>query len=282
VNDAPAIKRSDIGVAMGITGTEVTKEAAEMILTDDNFATIVTAVDGGRALYDNLMKYIRFQIVSLTGFIALFVLAGIFNIAGGIPLQPLQILWINFAIDVVLAVGLGFDAATPGLMARKPRPANAPVVSRSMGARLAIGGILTAAIALVVIAYGEDRYELPVALTMGLVTLSLLHVVAAIGTRDPERSAFGPHTFANRRFNVMILACVGLTLLVTEIGFLQRIFGTTSLTAEQWGVCLLAVLVAIALVEIVKFILRHVGRGAAAATGVESLPVSAQPDAAPA
>ena len=280
VNDAPAIKRSDIGVAMGITGTEVTKEAAEMILTDDNFATIVTAVDGGRALYDNLMKYIRFQIVSLTGFIALFVLAGIFNIAGGIPLEPLQILWINFAIDVLLAIGLGFDAATPGLMERRPRPANAPVVSRSMGARLAIGGILTAAITLVVIAYGEDRYDLPIALTMGLVTLSLLHVVAAISTRDPERSAFGPHTFANRRFNVMILACVGLTLLVTELGFLQRIFGTTSLTAEQWGVCLLAVLVAIALVEIVKFILRHVGRGAAAADGVESLPASAQPDAA--
>ena len=161
VNDAPAIKRADIGVAMGITGTDVTKEAAEMMLTDDNFATIVTAVDGGRALFDNLMKYIRFQIVSLTGFIALFVLAGIFNIAGGIPLQPLQILWINFAIDVLLAVGLGFDAATPGLMARRPRPANAPVVSRSMGARLAFGGILTAAITLVVIAYGEDRYDLP-------------------------------------------------------------------------------------------------------------------------
>jgi P-type Ca2+ transporter type 2C len=275
VNDAPAIKRSDIGVAMGITGTEVTKEAAEMILTDDNFATIVTAVDGGRALYDNLMKYIRFQIVSLTGFIALFVLAGIFNIAGGIPLEPLQILWINFAIDVLLAIGLGFDAATPGLMARKPRPANAPVVTRSIGTRLAIGGILTAAIALVVIAYGEDRYELPIALTMGLVTLSLLHVVAAISTRDPERSAFGPHTFANRRFNVMILGCVGLTLLVTEIGFLQRIFGTTSLTAEQWGICLLAVLVAIALVEIVKFILRHVGRSPVVVETVEPIPALA-------
>ena len=280
VNDAPAIKRSDIGVAMGITGTEVTKEAAEMILTDDNFATIVTAVNGGRALYDNLMKYIRFQIVSLSGFIALFVLAGIFNIAGGIPLEPLQILWINFAIDVLLAVGLGFDEATAGLMERKPRPANAPVVSKSVGARLAIGGILTAALALVVIAVGEDRYDLSIALTMGLVTLSLLHVVAAISTRDPDRSAFGAHTFANRRFNLMILGCVGLTVLVTEIGFLQRIFGTTSLTAEQWGICLLAVLVAIALVEIAKFILRHVGRGAVPADTVAPLPAAPTPGAA--
>ena len=144
-----------------------------------------------------------------------------------------------------------------------------------MGARLAIGGILTAAITLVVIAYGEDRYDLPVALTMGLVSLSLLHVVAAISTRDPERSAFGPHTFANRRFNVMILACVGLTLLVTELDFLQRIFGTTSLTAEQWGVCLLAVLVAIALVEIAKYILRHIGRSPVVVDTVEPIPALA-------
>ena len=92
-------------------------------------------------------------------------------------------------------------------MARRPRPANAPVVTRSTGARLAIGGILTAAFTLVVIAYGEDRYDLPIALTMGLVTLSLLHVVAAISARDAER--LREHTFANRRFNVMILACVG-------------------------------------------------------------------------
>jgi Ca2+-transporting ATPase len=270
VNDAPAIKRSDIGVAMGITGTEVTKEAAKMILTDDNFATIVTAVEGGRALYDNLMKYVRFQIVSLTGFIALFVLAGIFNIAGGIPLEPMQILWINFAIDVLLAVGLGFDAATPGLMERRPRPANAPVLSRALGVRLAIGGILTAIVTLVVIAFGEDRYELPVALTMGLVTLSLLHIVVAVSTRDPERSAFGLHTIANRRFNLMILGALGLTLLVTELGFLQRIFDTTSLTAEQWGVCLLAALAGLILAEIAKFILRHVGGGSTAPAALES------------
>src|SRR4029453_17072446 len=117
VNDAPALKRSDIGVAMGITGTEVTKEAADMILTDDNFATIVSAVEGGRGIYDNLMKYVRIQLIELGAFILLFVLAGVLFVADGAPLTPLQVLWINFAIDVLLAIGLGFHAPTPGLVA---------------------------------------------------------------------------------------------------------------------------------------------------------------------
>ncbi len=126
VNDAPALTRADIGVAMGITGTEVTKDAAEMILTDDNFATIVEAVEGGRGLYDNLMKYIRVQMIMLAGFILTFLGASIFNIANGAPLAPLQILWVNFAVDVVLAFGLGFDAPTPG-----SHEAQAPIARRS-------------------------------------------------------------------------------------------------------------------------------------------------------
>ena len=138
VNDAPALKRADIGVAMGITGTEVTKEAADMILTDDNFATIVTAVEGGRGIYDNLMKYVRVQLIMLGGFILTFVGAGIFDVAGGAPLNPLQILWINFAVDVVLAIGLGFDASVPGLMQRAPRDASAPIVNRALGFRLGV------------------------------------------------------------------------------------------------------------------------------------------------
>ena len=158
VNDAPALTRADIGVAMGITGTEVTKDAAEMILTDDNFATIVTAVEGGRGLYDNLMKYVRVQMIMLAGFILLFVGAGIFTIANGTPLLPLQILWINFAIDVLLAFGLGFDAPSPGLMSRRPRSPDEPVIAPALGVRLGIAGLLIAVGTLAVVAWGEDRY----------------------------------------------------------------------------------------------------------------------------
>jgi Ca2+-transporting ATPase len=271
VNDAPALKRADIGVAMGITGTEVTKEAAEMILTDDNFATIVKAVDGGRALYDNLMKYVRFQLADLIGFIALFVLAGIFNVLDGIPLNPLQVLWINFAICVLLAIGLGFDDPTPGIMERKPRPASAPVVTRALGMRLLAAGLLAAVVTLIVAAYAEDQYNDQIAITMCLVTFSLTQIITAIETRDPERSALGMHTLANRRFNMMILAALGLTFLITELNFMQKIFDTTSLTSAQWGICLLAGLATLAIAEVAKVVLRRTGWASTSPVAPEQL-----------
>ena len=260
VNDAPALKRSDIGVAMGITGTEVTKEAADMILTDDNFATIVTAVEGGRGIYDNLMKYVRSQLIWLGSFILLFVLAGAFSVADGAPLTPLQVLWINFAIDVVLAVGLGFDAAVPGLMKRRPRDASAPIVNRSLAIRLGSLALVMAVIALGVVAWGEDRYDLAIATTMGLTTLSLMHIVAAVEVRDPIQTVFSRATLENRRFVQLIGLTLVLTFLVTELNFLQRMFDTVSLTSSQWGICLLGPIVYLALAELVKLFDRRTHR----------------------
>jgi len=260
VNDAPALKRADIGVAMGITGTEVTKEAGDMILTDDNFATIVTAVEGGRGIYDNLMKYVRVQLVMLGGFILTFVGAGLFDVADGSPLTPLQILWINFAVDVLLAIGLGFDAPVPGLMRRRPRDASAPIVDRALGTRLAVASVVMAGLALSVVAWGEDRYDLVVATTMGLTTLSLMHVAAALEAREPTETIFSRYTLANRRFVQLIGAALVLTFLVTELGPLQRIFDTVSLTSSQWGICLIGPIAFLVLAELGKILDRRGGQ----------------------
>jgi P-type Ca2+ transporter type 2C len=257
VNDAPALTRADIGVAMGITGTEVTKDAAEMILTDDNFATIVTAVEGGRSLYDNLMKYVRVQMIMLAGFILTFVGAGLFDIADGSPLLPLQILWINFAIDVLLALGLGFDAATPGLMQRKPRPVDEPVIDVPLGIRLGFAGLLLSIGTLLVVAWGENEFGLAVATTMGLTTASLLHIVAALEWRDPYRSILNWETLANRRFNLLVIATVVLTFLVTTVDGLQRIFDTVELNGDQWRACFIAVAGYFVLAELGKLLIRR-------------------------
>jgi P-type Ca2+ transporter type 2C len=260
VNDAPALKRADIGVAMGITGTEVTKEAGDMILTDDNFATIVAAVEGGRGIYDNLMKYVRIQLIELGAFILLFVGAGIFNVADGAPLTPLQILWVNFAIDVLLAIGLGFDAPAPGLMRRRPRDASAPIVDRALALRIGGASVVMAALALGIVAWAEDRYDLVVATTMGLTTLSLMHIVAALEAREPTESIFTRYTIANGRFVQLIGAALVLTFLVTALSPLQRIFDTVSLSSRQWGVCLLGPIVYLAFVELAKLVDRRARR----------------------
>jgi Ca2+-transporting ATPase len=259
VNDAPALRRADIGVAMGITGTEVTKEAGDMILTDDNFATIVAAVDGGRGLYDNLMKYVRVQLVMLGGFILTFLGAAIFDIAKGAPLTPLQILWVNFAIDLFLAVGLGFDAPVPGLMRRPPRDASALIVSNGLAARLTLASFLMAGLALAIVAWGEARYDLVIATTMGLTTLSLMHVVAALEAREPKGTVFARYTIENGRFLQMIGAAVLLSFLVTALGPLQRIFGTEALTSRQWGICLLGPIALLLLLELGKLVDRRFG-----------------------
>ncbi|HJV04568.1 MAG TPA: cation-transporting P-type ATPase [Actinomycetota bacterium] len=260
VNDAPALKAADIGVAMGITGTEVSKEAAVMILTDDNFATIVNAVEYGRSLYENLLKYLRFQMSTLVAFIAIFLAAGIFSIAGGIPLTPLQILWVNMVVDIPIAVALGFDAPSGKVMLRPPRPLGAPVLSMKDWIRLCVQGLVITAGALVAFQIGEARYDEPVARTMLLTTLSLFHLAAGFLARDQRNTIFDrdavPDATQLRRYGTALLAIV----LVTSIGFLQRLFGTVALSFAQWWICIGLASSLIVIDELIKVVVRRRAR----------------------
>jgi len=262
VNDAPALKSANIGVAMGITGTEVSKQAAVMILTDDNFATIVGAVEYGRGLYDNLLKYLRFQMSTLIAYIAIFIGAGIFDIAGGIPLDPLQIIWLNFVIDVPIAIALGFDEPTGGLMERSPRPVGAPVLSSANWVRLCVQGAVMTVGTLIAYQIGEANFSVAVASTMLLTTLSLYHLAAGLLARDQVntifRRDFVPGAAQLRRYGVALAA----TILVTEIGFLQRIFSMVDLTLGQWGICLGIALTLVLVEEVIKVFLRRQRREA--------------------
>jgi P-type Ca2+ transporter type 2C len=261
VNDAPALKSANIGVAMGITGTEVSKQAAVMILTDDNFATIVGAVEYGRGLYDNLLKYLRFQMSTLIAYIAIFIGAGIFDIAGGIPLNPLQIIWLNFVIDVPIAIALGFDEPSSGLMARAPRPVGAPVLSAANWVRLCVQGSVMTVGTLIAYQIGEANFDLAVASTMLLATLSLYHLAAGLLARDQVntifRRDFVPGATQLRRYGFALAAMI----LVTEIGFLQRIFSMVDLTLGQWGICLGIALTLVVVEEIIKVFVRRQRRG---------------------
>jgi Ca2+-transporting ATPase len=257
VNDAPALKKSDVGIAMGITGTEVSKEAAVMILTDDNFATIIKAVEIGRALYDNLKKYIRFQIAVLLGFIVAFLGASILDIAGGVPFVPLQTLWLNFTTDLFLAVGLGYGAAAAGLMARRPRPADEAVLPGPLLIWLAIVGFVMGATTLGVISWATDPHGLLIARTMGFTTFALAHVFFAICTKDERRSIFNLDTFADKPLLISIGVSAAAIILTTSFGPFQRLLQTGDLELQLWLVCIGAALVVPVISELRKLLIRR-------------------------
>jgi Ca2+-transporting ATPase len=256
VNDAPALKAADIGVAMGITGTEVSKEAAVMILTDDNFATIVNAVAYGRTLYDNLVKYLRFQMSTLVAYIAVFIIAGVLDIAGGVPLNPLQILWLNMVVDIPIAIALGFDRATRGLMERAPRPVDAAVLSRADWIRLCIQGAVMTAGALVAYQIGDSQDGAIIASTMLLTTLSLYHICVGLLSRDKHGTMFDrdsiPGAAQLRRYGISLLAIIA----ITTIDILERIFGTGEMSFNQWLTCIGLALAIVVVEEVIKLVLR--------------------------
>jgi Ca2+-transporting ATPase len=254
VNDAPALKKADIGVAMGITGTEVSKEAAVMILTDDNFATIVKAVELGRALYDNLVRYIRYQMGQLFGFIATFLGASLLFIAEGIPFLPLQTLWVNFTVTVFLAVGLGYGKARDDLMLDAPRPPSVPILGRRMLIWLVIAGLTMAVATLGVIAWATPVYGEGVARTMGLTVFSLANIWFAFETAHEEKSIVSAETLGNPTLLKAGAAAIIATIAASELGLLNRVLDTVNLSTEQWVICLVLSLAVVAVAEIKKLL----------------------------
>jgi Ca2+-transporting ATPase len=256
VNDAPALKKADIGVAMGITGTEVSKGAAVMILTDDNFATIVKAVEFGRAIYNNLFNYIRFQMSALVAFIVAYLLAAVFLVLGGIPFTPLVILWVNFLIQVPIAITLGFGKPAPDLMSHRPRPLRQPILTRSQWVRVIFLGLLMAVATILV----ESVYEAEgaaVAASMGFVVFSLFNIALGLMSQSETASAFNRDIISERRQLLLVGGAFVLTVLPTQLDFLQRMLGLTGLTGNQWLIALGLALGLVLVDEVVKVFMRR-------------------------
>ena len=252
VNDAPALKTADIGVAMGITGTDVSKEAADIVLADDNFATIVAAVEEGRAVFANIRKFLRYLLSSNIGevmtmfFGVLFADAiGLTSAAGGgvaLPLAATQILWINLVTDGAPALALGVDPADPDAMTRPPRPAGEGVLTpRIWAGVLYVGAIMAAGTLLVVDAslpggLIEGSGDLRYAQTMAFTTLVLFSLFTVFNARSDRKSAFAG-LFSNRWLWGAVLMSLLLQIGVIYVPFLQQAFSTVSLSASDWLFC---------------------------------------------
>ncbi|UBU09511.1 cation-translocating P-type ATPase [Nonomuraea gerenzanensis] len=261
VNDAPALKRADIGIAMGITGTEVSKEAATMILTDDDFSTIVRAVEMGRGLYDNLKKYIKFQIGTLIGFIVTFLGASVFNLVSGVPMLPLQTLWVNFTVQICQAVGLGYGVAAADLMQRRPRPINEQILDRRLFRWLGVAGFVVGVGTLGVVWWGQAQGE-DLARTMALTTFALFNLFFSIACRDETRSMFARGGTPDKPFLYASLLSVLAIVLSGGVDFFQRLLGTVDMDLGQWLVCIVVAGVIIPVSEVQKALARRKQRKA--------------------
>ena len=257
VNDAPAIKSADIGIAMG-SGTEVAKNAGRMILTDDNFATIVRAVHVGRALYDDLLKYVRFMLVVLVAYVITFLVASVLNIAAGQPLSAVQILWINFAVTAPIGITLGMDKEAPGLMLRKPRPRDTVIMTPSVMATVGMAGLFIAACLDALISYGEHHYKsTAIGSTMALTAFALTLFVAAYQSRSQTETTMQESTFDNRTLNLVVLGELFVALLATRGGALSSLLGTVRLTSTQWLLAIAPAALLFVLWELGKLIARR-------------------------
>ncbi|WP_449244851.1 cation-translocating P-type ATPase [Desulfobacca acetoxidans] len=264
VNDAPALKRADIGVAMGITGTEVTKETAAMILADDNFATLVAAVEEGRAIFDNIKKYLVFLLSCNLG--EIIILTGAFFLGLPMPLIALQILWVNLTTDGLPALALGIDPKAPDIMSRPPRPLTEGVFTNTVNTLLAVIAGYKTLIILPLFAYyylynptgaTDSEQILPHAQTMVFVTLVLAELVNAFNCRSSRLSLFTVGPFANRFLIAAVIISLAMTVGVVQYTPLATLFHTIPLDWHDWLLAGGLSLSLIPVVELTKLALRR-------------------------
>jgi Ca2+-transporting ATPase len=238
VNDAPAIKAADIGIAMG-SGTDVARNAGRMILSDDNFATIVFAVEQGRKIYDNLTKYIRFVLILLVVFVLSFLGASLFNIAAGEPFTPAQVLWIHFFVNAVFGFALGFDRESPGLMRLRPRPRGESVLTTGLMITVGLAGLYISAALLALIVLGQRSFGgLAIGQSIAFTSFALCLVVAAFECRSETETVLRIDTFDSKQMNRAAAIEIALAVLVTQMDVFHRLLNTVDINAVQflWAV----------------------------------------------
>lgn len=232
VNDAPALKQADIGVAMGINGTAVSKEAATMVLTDDNFATIVRAVYQGRTLYDNILKFVRFQLSTTIGAILTIFFAPMAGLPE--PFTAVQILWVAIIMDGPLAVSLAMDAARPGLMAEPPRPRSEPVLALSRVLHVLVFGLIMMVGTLFTLHYGMQTGQQDRALTLGFTTFTLFQFFNLFNARAEVGSAFHRRFFENRMLWSALICTLLLQVVAVHWPPASALFRTTGMAWSDW------------------------------------------------
>ena len=261
VNDAPALKKADIGVAMGITGTEVTKEAATMVLTDDNFATIVRAVERGRVIYDNIVKFVRFQLSTTLGFAMVFLASSIFGIMERKPFTAIAILWVNIIMDGPPAMALGVDHGGTSVMSRGPRSKQEPILTKQRWFTVGLSALVMAVATTLLFEFAPGDHQAAttasIAGTMGLNTFVLFQFFNILNVRSDSRSVFSRLTFTNKALWISLASVLLLQVAVTHVGFMQSLFDTMSITFAQWMICVAVASSVLWVEEIRKFIVRR-------------------------
>jgi Ca2+-transporting ATPase len=256
VNDAPALRQADIGVAMGIMGTEVSKEAADMVLADDNFATIVAAVEEGRRIYDNIRRFIRYLLTTNSAEIWVMVLAPLVGLP--LPLLAVQILWINLVTDGLPALALGVEPAERDTMSRPPRRTTESIFARGLWQHAIWVGLWMAAVTLV-IQFGAIEQSWPWQ-TMVFTTLALLQLGHALAVRSERVSLFALGLRTNMPLTIAVLGTVLVQLALVYVPILQPIFGTEPLDAQQLLIVLAASTLGFVAVELEKLVFRRRAR----------------------